>query len=44
MPASRISLQAMIEASLTDECGCAKLRVERPSDYATVAQGGRQRS
>ena len=44
MPASRISLQAMVEASLTDDCGCARLRVERPSDYATVAQGGRRRS
>ena len=42
MPASRISLQAMIEASLTDDCGCARLRVERPPDYATVAQGGRR--
>jgi 5'-methylthioadenosine phosphorylase len=40
VPASRISLQAMIDASLTDECGCARLRVERPSDYATVAQRG----
>jgi 5'-methylthioadenosine phosphorylase len=44
LPASRISLQAMIAASLSDECGCARLRVERPSDYATVAQGGRRRS
>jgi 5'-methylthioadenosine phosphorylase len=44
MPASRISLQAMIEAPLGDDCGCARLRVERPADYATVAQGGRRRS
>ena len=38
--ASRISLQTMAGALLTEDCGCAALRVERPRDYAIFAQGG----
>jgi 5'-methylthioadenosine phosphorylase len=38
--ASRISLQTMARAELSDACGCARLRVARPPGYAAFAQGG----
>jgi 5'-methylthioadenosine phosphorylase len=37
--ASRISLRTMMQADLTDECGCRALHVSRPQDYAINAQG-----
>jgi 5'-methylthioadenosine phosphorylase len=40
MAASRISLETMAQATLSDECGCARLRVARPPGYAAYAQGG----
>jgi 5'-methylthioadenosine phosphorylase len=39
--ASRISLRTMMQADLTDECGCRALHVSRPADYAINAQGRR---
>jgi 5'-methylthioadenosine phosphorylase len=39
--AVRISLHAMARAALGDECGCAKLRIERPESYAAFAPDGR---
>lgn len=36
---SRISLLAMARATLSDACGCAQLRMERPPEYAVNAQG-----
>lgn len=44
---TRISLRAIARAPRTAGCGCAALRIERPADYARIAQGlkpaGRQR-
>jgi 5'-methylthioadenosine phosphorylase len=39
LAASRISLETMARATLSDECGCARLRVARPPGYATFAHG-----
>ena len=38
--ASRISLRSMAQAVLSEDCGCAGYRVERPADYATIAKDG----
>lgn len=35
-----ISLAALARAALTDECGCAALRIERPESYAAFAPDG----
>lgn len=40
LAASRISLETMARAELSDGCGCARLRVARPPGYAAFAQGG----
>jgi hypothetical protein len=37
--ASRISLSAMMRATLTTACGCHALHAVRPADYAMNAQG-----
>jgi hypothetical protein len=37
---TRISLLAMARAELTDACGCAALRIERPPSYADFAPEG----
>jgi 5'-methylthioadenosine phosphorylase len=36
---SRISLFSIARVSLSDACGCAALRIERPEEYALNAQG-----
>lgn len=38
--APRISLRAMARTELSDECGCASYRTERPQKYAVAAQAG----
>lgn len=41
---SRISLLSIARASLSDKCGCAALRIQRPEEYAVNAQGRKQDS
>jgi 5'-methylthioadenosine phosphorylase len=41
---SRISLLSIARAGLTDKCGCAGLRIERPEEYAVNAQGRKRES
>jgi 5'-methylthioadenosine phosphorylase len=36
---TRISLLALAQTELTDACGCAALRIERPQSYAAFAPG-----